>query len=106
MTSISLVSPANGSTLTAPPTFCWAADGECQQGFAVDFSILPDFRTYWSTLKYIGVLNDASCWTMPAPIWDRIPSGGVFFWRVRGADMDAAPLTIINSDEVWTFTKP
>jgi hypothetical protein len=42
---------------------------------------------------------------MPQWIWKKIPRGSTVFWRVRGADLAAQPLTIITSDEMQTFKK-
>jgi hypothetical protein len=44
-------------------------------------------------------------WTMPLSVWNKIPSGRRIYWRVRGADLDVTPLTIIASDEIWSFNK-
>jgi hypothetical protein len=42
---------------------------------------------------------------MPTPVWNMIPSGTQVYWRIRGADLDVSPLTIITSDEAWSFYK-
>jgi hypothetical protein len=42
---------------------------------------------------------------MPQIWWDQILSGSYVYFRVRGANLDQTPLTIITSDELWWFYK-
>jgi hypothetical protein len=105
LTQIGLVSPANESVLSSTPTFVWTPDGGTNNAFAVDLSASPGFESYYSTYEQLHQpINDTS-WTMPVSIWNMIPVGRDIYWRVRGADLDVMPLTIITSDEVWSFTR-
>jgi hypothetical protein len=99
LTAIHLASPANQSAVTSLPTFVWTPDGGTTNVFVVDFHI-PGLVPLWTT-----PLLSETCWTVPAPVWNRIPAGRKIYWRVRGVDLDDPPLNIITSDEVWSFTK-
>lgn len=99
LTQVNLSTPANESILSAAPTFTWTADGGANNRFVVDLHI-PGVVALWTT----PLLSETS-WTMPNPIWNFISPGTQVFWRARGADLDISPLTIITSDEVWSFTK-
>ena len=105
LTQIDLESPANGSVLSASPTFAWATDGGTNNVFAVDFSLSPAFTPYYSTYENMGALLHETSWTMPDAIWNSASPGTEVYWRVRGADLDVEPLNIIGSDEVWLFSK-
>ncbi|MBI5116956.1 hypothetical protein HZA56_10835 [Candidatus Poribacteria bacterium] len=104
LTGISLVSPADSSILSTPPTFTWRTDGGINNAFAVDVSLLPAGPT-WSTWNSLGQIIYGTNWTMPDSIWNMIPSGTAFSWKVRGMDLASGTPTIITSDKVWSFSK-
>ena len=104
LTQITLAAPQNLSTLSQPPTFAWTPDGGANCGFAVDLAI-PPVVPLWSTYTNLHIVISENNWTMPAAMWSLIPSGSRVFWRVRGADLDQTPLTIITCDGVWSFYK-
>jgi len=99
LTQINLSSPTSGSTPSSAPTLSWTPDGGTGNVFVVDLHI-PGLVPLWTTQI---ILQDS--WTMPTPIWNLIPSASIVAWRVRGADLDAPPLNIITSDEIWWFQK-
>jgi len=104
LTRISCQSPANESVLSSVPTFTWTTDGGTRNAYAVDMALSlsgPISGPVYST----PILYETS-WTMPENIWNRIPSGSFVYWRVRGADLDATPLTVIYSTETRWFYKP
>jgi hypothetical protein len=105
LTRISLVSPSKLSTLSAPPAFSWRALGGEQNSFAIDLSLLPGFKDYWSTHNNLHETIQAESWTMPLSVWNMIPSGTRVYWRVRGADLSEDPLRIIRSNQIWSFIK-
>ncbi|RJP23313.1 MAG: hypothetical protein C4520_06600 [Candidatus Abyssobacteria bacterium SURF_5] len=105
LTNIHLQFPVNQALLSQPPTFTWSADGGTSNVFAVDIGGSPGLPKYWSTYEDLHQIINNSAWTIPAPIWNSIPSGTELFWRVRGVDLDAAPPDIIISDEIWSFSK-
>jgi parallel beta-helix repeat protein/predicted outer membrane repeat protein len=94
-------SPTNESIMYSPPTFTWRTDSGTDNMFVVDlaFSLSGPFYTS-------PVIEGDTSWMMPQQWWDRIPAGSFVYWRVRGADLDATPLNIIYSDEIWWFYKP
>jgi len=101
---ISLFSPANESIMYSPPTFTWTADSGTNNAYVVDMALSltgPISGPVYST----PILYEPT-WTMPTNAWNRIPSGSFVYWRVRGADLDFSPLTVIYSDEMWWFYKP
>ncbi|RJP14871.1 MAG: hypothetical protein C4520_20800 [Candidatus Abyssobacteria bacterium SURF_5] len=102
LSQINLESPINGSTLSGPPTFTWTVDAGQDNAYAVDFS-LPPFFPFWSTYENMHEIILTTSWTAPSWMWERIPSGRQVYWRVRGVDRDYDPLTIVTSDEVWSF---
>lgn len=104
LTLIRLVSPANQAILTAPPTFTWTANGGLNNVFAVDLAV-PGLVPFWSTYENLHIQIEDTGWTMPQWIWKAIPSGMPVYWRVRGADLDHEPLTVITSSEVRAFLK-
>ena len=104
LTQITLQSPADLVDLTSPPTFVWTADGGAENVFAVDLHI-PGIMPFWSTYNNLHEVIYGTSWTMPADLWDRVPSGMPVYWRVRGADLGTEPLSIIISDEVRWFNK-
>ena len=104
LTQINLTSPSNESTPSSPPTFVWTANAGANNAFAVDFAI-PPMVPFWSTYNNMYQLIYETNWTMPEWIWNAIPSGTLVYWRVRGADLDAEPLTVVASEELWSFTK-
>jgi len=106
LTAINLVAPPDQSIIVAAPTFEWFADGGVDNAYAVDASLSPAFSKYWSTYENLHQLIRQTTWTMPGPVWNMIPSGTDVYWRVRGVDLDERPLTIIVSEETWSFHKP
>jgi hypothetical protein len=105
LTDISCLSPANASFLSSPPVFMWTADGGANNRFAVDLSYDWTFSRYWSTYENMRQPLAAESWTMPQPLWNYIPSGSFVYWRVRGADLNISPLSVVTSEEVWWFYK-
>ena len=105
LAGISLQSPADGAVLTAPPAFSWTPNAGSNNVFAVDLSYDWTFSWYWSTLQNMHQPISGESWAMPQPLWDFIPSGSFVYWRVRGADLSVAPLTIITGADVWWFYK-
>jgi hypothetical protein len=105
LTRINLISPMRQAVLSAPPTFTWVADGGTRNSFAVDASLTPNFAKTWSTRENLGLTISGTSWTMSQDVWNRIPAGSRVFWRVRGADLDAPTVTIIRSDETFSFFK-
>ena len=106
LTQISCMLPANELVISAAPTFSWNVDGGSNNVYAVDLSLDYTFGSYWSTFNNLHRVINGNNWTMPGTLWDRVPSGSYVYWRVRGADLDVAPLTIITGNEVWWFYKP
>lgn len=104
LTEIHLSSPPNSSTLFTAPNFIWTVDGGTDNVFAVDLA-LPPSVPFWSTYQNLHILIDTTNWTMPTNIWNFIPSGSLLYWRVRGIDRDAMPMTLVTSDEIWAFWK-
>lgn len=105
LTQINLVSPWNGSTLSVPPTFVWSATGGINNVFSIDLSYSPDFRTYWSTYKNLHQPISGNSWTMSQSLWSQISAGKPVYWKVDGVDLNHQPTTIVNSLQVWSFTK-
>ncbi|MBI5118947.1 PKD domain-containing protein [Candidatus Poribacteria bacterium] len=105
LTQINLVSPWNSSSLSAPPTFVWSATGGINNVFSVDLSYSPDFKTYWSTYKNLHQTISGNSWTMPQSLWNQITAGKPVYWKVDGADLNHQPTTIVNSLQIWSFTK-
>jgi hypothetical protein len=106
LTQISSILPPNESVLSSAPTFSWSADGGSNNAYAVDLSLDYTFGTYWSTYENMGQVIFDTSWTVPGTLWNRVPSASYVYWRVRGADLDDTPLTIITGGEVWWFYKP
>jgi hypothetical protein len=104
LSQINLQLPANGDTLSAPPTFTWIVDAGENNAYAIDFALPPAFP-FWSTHENMHQIIYDTAWTMPLWMWQRIPSGSRVYWRVRGADLNLTPLTPVTSDEVWSFYK-
>ncbi len=100
LAQIWLQSPEDHAVISSAPTFSWTLSGGTNNAYIVDFLIVghPPIRS-------TPVLH-APTWTMPDTAWNRIKSGSSVIWRVRGADLDDPPLTIITSDEVRWFSKP
>jgi hypothetical protein len=84
----------------------WTSIGGTNNRFAVDLSLDWTFSWYWSTYENMGRQLSGESWAMPPTLWSRIPSASYVYWRVRGADLDVTPLTIVTGDEVWWFYKP
>lgn len=105
LTQIYLCSPPNGIALSSAPTFEWGTDAGVDNVFAVDASLSPNFKPYWSTYANLHQLIDDTSWTMPQAVWQKIPPGRPIYWRVRGVDLDKVPLQIVTSDESRYFIK-
>ena len=99
LTKINLSSPADASTPASPPAFTWNPKGGADNRYVVDFHV-PGLIPFAMT----PVLNQTS-WALPTHIWNFFPSGTRIYWRVRGADLDVAPLNIVISDEIWSLYK-
>jgi hypothetical protein len=106
LTQINCLSPANESVLGSAPTFAWMCVGGTNNRFAVDLSLDWTFSWYWSTYENLHQPISAESWAMPTALWNFIPSGSYIYWRVRGADLDVTPLSIVTGDDVWWFYKP
>jgi hypothetical protein len=106
LTRIEMLSPANESILFSAPTFTWTADGGANNRYAVDFSLSFPITTYWSTHDNMRQPISEGVWIMRDNMWSFIPPGSYVYWRVRGADVDVRPLTVLPSDTVWWFYKP
>ena len=78
-------------------TFSWMPDGGTNNRYIVDSG--------FDGKKKSNRVGEVTEWTLPTAAWNNIPSGARVNWRVRGVDLDQTPLTIITSDEVWSFTK-
>jgi predicted outer membrane repeat protein len=104
LAQINLQAPGNGATLGASPTFTWIADGGDDNAFAVDVALSPS-GPFYSTYDTLHQIIRSAGWAMPPPIWNMIPSGSRVYWRARGTDLSVTPLSIITSDEVWSFYK-
>jgi len=104
LTVIGLQSPRDGSLLSSPPTFVWTVDGGTANQYAIDFSLTPagPWLSSWDNLRM--VIDEEFIETNPI-LWAVVPSGTTWYWRVRGADRDVTPLTIITGAEVRSFTK-
>jgi parallel beta-helix repeat protein/predicted outer membrane repeat protein len=98
---LNMVSPSNESLLSHVPVFAWTADGGANNMFVVDMALSIGGAIYTSP-----PIRGETFWMMPQEWWDRIPSGSFVYWRVRGMDLDARPLNIIYSKEIWWFYKP
>jgi len=100
LSQINLFGPPDTLTQTSPPTFYWTPDGGTINRFVVDLHI-PGLVPLWT-----GPVIATSHWSMPPPIWGAISPGSHVYWRVRGANLDEPPpLSILTSDEVWSFYK-
>ncbi|GAB4343907.1 MAG: hypothetical protein Kow0099_22820 [Candidatus Abyssubacteria bacterium] len=105
LTQINLQSPANNSIVSSPPTFTWTVSGGTNNVYAVDASLTSGFTKYWSTYEDMRQIIRATSWTMPLPVWKRVPAGTLIYWRVRGTDLDSMLPVIIHSNETWSFRK-
>jgi uncharacterized repeat protein (TIGR01451 family) len=99
--SISLQSPADGSTPGAAPTFCWQPCGGTQPYYAIEFAGSRSGPFFGKAILTKG----ETCWTMPLALWNSLPTGATKYWRVRGLDKACDPKNVIVSDEVWSVTK-
>ena len=99
LTQISLEAPTHQEYLYAAPVLKWMPNGGTNDAFIVDLAV-PGLIPLWS-----GPVVYDTLWLMPVYVWDAIPYSSDVYWRVRGADLDQTPLTIVTSDEVWTFRK-
>jgi len=101
---INLQSPANNQICSAAPTLSWTVDGGSRNVFSIEFALSPTGRR-WSTYSDLHlIIADEFC-TVPARLWNRIPSGSWVYWRVQGTDLDQLPRTVVNSAETWRFRK-
>jgi len=105
LSRISAVSPANESVQSSQPTFVWTADGGIDNVFAVDIA-LSLTGPFYSTWEHLGLPITTTEWAMTPDVWQRIPNGSYVFWRIRGADLDKEPLSIVYSNAIWFFYKP
>jgi len=96
LTTITLTFPPNGANLYGPPTFTWNVDGGGDNVYVVDFATYIAGNLIFRSSPIISGVRQ---WTMPESTWNQIPRGNLAFWRIRGADLDVSPLTIIYSDE-------
>jgi predicted outer membrane repeat protein len=103
LTQILLFFPADKASFSSPPTFRWTADGETDNGYSVDIKF--GSSPWYSTYQYLKITIDGTSWTIPETSWKKIPVGSTVKWRVRGADLDQAPRTIITSEDTLTFYK-
>jgi hypothetical protein len=101
LTRINMGSPSNESIMSSRPIFTWTADGGAHSTYVVDLALSIGGTIYTSP-----PIRGETFWIMPQEWWDRIPSGSFVYWRVRGADLEARPLNIVYSDELWWFYKP
>jgi hypothetical protein len=98
--TLSLIAPADGTTLTTDPTFQWtrvvgAHDYHLKvskdPGFGSSYdSVYPD---YVSFTPYVG--------TPTAGQWTAYPNG-TYYWKVEARDHGG---TVIVTSDGWTFTK-
>ena len=87
-----LSAPMNAAILSPSESFVRTPDGGCDDVFAVDLALSPGFAPYYSTYEHLHTLIHETSWTLPMPVWNRVPVGKKFYWRVRGADLDDPPL--------------
>jgi hypothetical protein len=104
LTRIDLSYPQSEFFLYSAPVFTWISDGGTDNVYAVDLALEGQLPSFWSTLS-AGPPLSVSSWQMPQAIWNVIPSGSYVYWRVRGADMDRTPLSIVRSAGVRRFYK-
>jgi glucose/arabinose dehydrogenase len=104
LSTINLQSPANGSNQASAPTFDWIVDGGANNTYAVDMALSLSGPIF-STRENFGIEINETSWTIPVGPWNLIPNGSNVLWRVRGADLDAVPLAIVTSDEIFRFRK-
>jgi len=97
--NIHLLWPSDGALIQDPPTFYW--DAGCANIFVVDFSFDPGFN---AGIRTTPILSTSS-FAIPPSVWNRVPLYRRIYWRVRGADTNIAPLSVITSEEVWSFWK-
>jgi hypothetical protein len=98
LSRITLVYPPSGAVIYWAPSFTWVADYGSQNAFVVDFALGGQIRTS-SVIEGLG-------WNMPNAAWDRISSGTLVYWRVRGADTAIGPpYDVVTSEEIRWFYK-
>ncbi|RJP16025.1 MAG: right-handed parallel beta-helix repeat-containing protein [Candidatus Abyssobacteria bacterium SURF_5] len=102
---ISLISPADGAALSAPPLFVWTPDGGTRDAFAIEVSTSAAFTSYYSTYENLSQILTETQWAMPSFLWSKVPAGVPLYWRVRGIDLDSAERPIVTSNEIWSFQK-
>ena len=105
LSAINMTTPLNQSISASVPTFRWTPNGGTNNVYAVDFALSLSGPLYSSHGTLSEIIYEDN-WTMPAWVWDLIPSGSYVYWRVRGADLDVTPLNIVTSDELWWLYKP
>ena len=104
LSRIDLSFPQNEAVLYSAPVFTWTPDGGTNNRYAVDLTFDGTFSSYWSTLNLGRPISETS-WQAPQQLWDVVPPGSYVYWRVRGADMNRVPLSILGSAEVRWFYK-
>jgi hypothetical protein len=100
LSRITLTYPSNRETMYSGPMFTWQEVSGTDNYYKVDMVLAIGGRIYTSP----AIVN-STYWLMPYSVWNAIPSGIPVYWRVRGADLASEPISIINSDQVWTFHK-
>jgi hypothetical protein len=104
LTHIQLEMPADGATLTDPPTFKWNPDGGETNAYSLEVAFKPG-GPWRSTQADLGITIWDNSWTCPGNVWNRIPTGVTTYWRVVGRDTTVTPAVYITSNETWTFVK-
>lgn len=104
LSTLSCLAPANEAVISSAPAFKWTADGGSNNYYAVDMSLnyLPPIYSTFDTFHI--TITDQS-WTMAQYMWDYIPTGSYVYWRVRGADVDVTPLSIVTGGDLYWFYK-
>jgi hypothetical protein len=82
-TTLQLLSPADGATLTETPEFRWRPDEGAAERLYTLHAWTGDGRIYLATFEWGHIELGGDRWALPAPVWDLLPSGTDFFWRVR-----------------------
>jgi hypothetical protein len=102
--NLRLEMPADGSTLTDPPTLKWNPDGGESNAYSIEVAFKPG-GPWRSTASNLGIIIWDNSWTCPTNVWNRIPTGVTTYWRVVGRDTKVTPPVYITSSETWTFVK-
>jgi hypothetical protein len=99
--TMALLGPADGETLSDPPTFSWGVDGGTNNVYTVQWSDVPNFAWILGESPPLAI----PAWNMPQADWDAIPVGEVTYWRVEGVSQDDPTCTPVYSAQVFSFTK-